>query len=316
MRKASAVLLAIGVLVSAAAADVWVAYEGGINLYGDDGERILEVPRYRNPASLALDAERGRLWFVEQYDYSVVCIDTVSGKELYRLEDIVHPRPTVAPDTYSSTEAETPPGLAIVGGNGNLWVADLYAHQVALLDEDGTELWRTSDFHEPYAVASAPDGSVWVVGGISDVFHLSPDGDVLHKRKKGLDEPRGVAVDAGRELVWITEYGNGRVIAVDYEGNLRRKVAVELPWSIVVDQDNGDVWVASTYDKVYLIASSGDVELTVDRFETPADVAVAPGLDVWVADRGDDRVTLLSADGERLLNIDGVRKPVSLAVER
>jgi DNA-binding beta-propeller fold protein YncE len=315
MRNASAMLVVIGAFVSTAAAGVWVAYEGGVGQWGDDGEPVLEVPRYRNPASLALDAERGRLWFVEQYDYTVVCMDTASGKELFRLEDVVHPRPTVTPDTYSSTETETPPGLAVVKNGGSLWVADTYVHQVALLDEDGSETWRTSDFHEPYAVAVAPDGSAWIVGGISDVFHLSPDGEVLHKRKKGLYEPRDVAVDGGRDLVWITDYGNGRVIAVDYEGNLRRKVAVELPWSIVVDQDNGDVWVASTYDKVYRISPGGDVELTVDRFETPADVAVAPGLGVWVADRGDDRVTLLSADGEKLLNIDGVHKPVSLAVE-
>jgi DNA-binding beta-propeller fold protein YncE len=315
MRKASATLVVIGAFVSTAAAGVWVAYEGGIGLYGDDGETVLEVPRYRNPASLTLDGERGRLWFVEQYDYTVVCIDTVSGKELLRLEDVVHPQPTVTPDTYSSTEAETPPGLAVVRSDGTLWVADIYAHQVALLDEDGSGIWRTSDFHKPYAVADAPDGSAWIVGGISDVFHLSRDGEVLHKRKKGLGEPRDVAVDAGRALVWITDYGNGRVIAVDYDGNLLRKIAVELPWSITVDPENGTVWAVSAYDKVYKISSDGDLELTVDRFETPADVAVAPGLGVWVADRGDDRVTLLSTDGERLLKIDGVRKPVSLAVE-
>jgi DNA-binding beta-propeller fold protein YncE len=315
MRKASATLLVIGAFVSTAAAGVWVAYEGGISLYGDDGERVLDVTRYRNPASLTLDGERGRLWFVEQYDYTIICIDTVSGKELLRLEDVVHPQPTVTTDIYSSTEAETPPGLAVVRSDGNLWVADIYAHQVALLDENGSEIRRTSDFHEPYAVAVAPDGSAWIVGGISDVFHLSPDGEVLHKRKKGLREPRDVAVDAGSKLVWIAEYGKSQVIAVDYDGNLRRKVAVELPWSIAVDPENGNVWAASAYDKVYKISPGGDVELTVDRFETPADVAVTPGLGVWVADRGDDRVALLSADGERLLNIDGVRKPVSLAVE-
>jgi DNA-binding beta-propeller fold protein YncE len=301
--------------VSGAAADVWVGYEGGLAKYTDEGERILDVSRYRNPVSLALDRERGRLWFVEQYDYTVVCVDIVTGKELFRFNDVVHTPPTVTTDTYSSAEVETPPGLAVDEDNGFVWVADLYAHQVARLDENGFELWRSSDFHEPYAVTVATDGSGWVVGGISDIFHLSPEGETLYKRKKALNEPRDVDLDEGRDLIWVAEYGNSRVLAVDYEGNLRRKVTVELPWSLAVDPNDGSVWAASIYDKVYKISPSGAVELTVDRFETPADIKVAADLGAWVADRGDDRVTLLSFEGERLLKIDGVRKPASLAVE-
>jgi DNA-binding beta-propeller fold protein YncE len=315
VRKILAILLADIVLVLPAVADVWVAYEGGICRYTDAGEQVLNVTRYRNPISLALDAGRGRLWFVEQYDYTVVCIDTTSGKELFRLKDVVHSPPTVTTDTYSSTEADNPPGLAVDGNDGSLWVADIYGHQVARLDESAYELWRSSDFHEPYSVTVATDGSGWIVGGISDIFRLTANGEVVYKRKKGLNEPRDVTVDTERGLVWIAEYGNSRVLAIDYDGNLRRKVNVELPWNLSIDPEKGLVWATSTYENVYKISSAGKLELTVDRFETPADVIVAPGLGVWVADRGDDRVILLNSGGERLLKIEGVHKPISLAVE-
>jgi DNA-binding beta-propeller fold protein YncE len=315
VQKIFAILLINAVLSSSAGADVWVAYEGGIGRYTDDGERVLNVTRYRNPSSLAVDTERGRLWFVEQYDYTIVCIDTVSGKELFRLKDAVHPPPPVTTDTYSSTEADNPPGWAVDVNDGSLWVADLYGHQVARFDESAHELWRSSDFHEPYSVTVAKDGSGWVVGGIGDIFHLTPEGEVIYKRKKGLKEPRDVTIDATRGLVWVAEYGNSRLLAIDYDGNLRRKVAVELPWNISVNPDDGSVWAASTYENVYKISSGGKVELTVNRFETPADLVVVPGLGVWVADSGDDRIVLLNTDGERVLKIDDVPKPDSLAVE-
>jgi len=131
------------------------------------------------------------------------------------------------------------PRSLAVARNGSVYIADTGNHRILHVDEQGQVLheWGAfadllqgdapgGTFNEPWGVAVAPDGSVYVADTWNHrVQHFTSRGDFLGMfGTYGTGEsaaafwgPRGVAVDSlGR--VYVTDTGNKRVVVFDRRG--------------------------------------------------------------------------------------------------
>ena len=74
----------------------------------------------------------------------------------------------------------------------------------------------------------------------------------------GVNEARDLAFDDERNLVWVADYRNNRVFAINREGRLKRKVTgVELPERLAVDaEEYGHFVIASTSSKMWPVVGS------------------------------------------------------------
>jgi DNA-binding beta-propeller fold protein YncE len=311
-------LLALYVLAACAAATVWVGYDGGLAQYDDAGTLIHRYDDYRRPISLLLDRERRRLWFLDAYDYRLVCFDVDRGKELFAVANAAT-APSVASSglkLYVAEKRPVEPSLGWDPGDGSIWVADFYGHQLARYDAAGNELFRVSNFHEPFAVAPVGDGTAWVTGSIRTVALVDAAGKTKLSQA-GVNEARALAYDAVAGVVWVADYRNNRVLALDGNGMLKRKVlGVELPFALAVDGPGGVVWVASQYGGVKKIAAA-DAEAAVDVADSENVTALA--LDgagtLWAAVAEEGVVLGFGADGEPRVRITGIKTPTGLAAE-
>lgn len=141
-------------------------------------------------------------------------------------------------------------------------VAGPLAHAPAFRQSFGQQVLA-----EPYGVALAPDGDVWVADtGHDRVAEFTPSGHLvasLHPatRLGGLDQPEGITLDAAGHI-FVADTGHNRVIEI------------------------------SRADRVLVTFGSGR-----GRLDQPVAVAVSSFGDVWVADQGHSRVVEFTADG-------------------
>jgi hypothetical protein len=315
MRWIASTLLALS---TGAQAAVWVGHEGGLRQYTDEGEYVRSYGEYRRPVSLALDAGRRRLWFLDAYDYKLVCFDVDAEKEAFNVRGAAHAPSIGTSDLrlYLLEKRPIEPSLSLDAGDGSVWIADFYGHQVAKYDVEGKEVFRSGAFHEPFAVAALGDCHAWVAGGIRTLTLVGP---ACEKRRtvSGVNEARGLAYDAERDLVWVADYRNNRVFAMNREGRLKRKITgVELPQDLVVDGPRGTVWVATHYAGVVKI--SADKEQITGSIPEPESVA-AFDLDaegrLWVAYDEAEEVVCYSPLGERLITLKRINRPFGVAAE-
>ena len=138
---------------------------------------------------------------------------------------------------------------------------------------------------EPYGVALAPDGDVWVADtGHDRVVEFTPSGhlvtslDPATRFGGGLDQPEGITLDAAGHI-FVADTGHNRVIEI------------------------------SRADRVLVTFGSGrGRSLDRGQLDQPVAVAVSSFGDVWVADQGHSRVVEFTADGRYRAAI-GVRGP-------
>lgn len=312
------ILLLIAASAVAAQAAVWVGHDGGLREYSAAGELVREYTGYRRPISLVLDAERRRLWFLDSYDYKLVCFDVDAGKEAFAVAGAAH-APAVGTsklNVYVLEKRPFEPSLSVDVGDGSVWVADFYGHEVARYDASGQEIFRSAAFHEPFAVAALGDCNAWVAGGIRTLSLVGPACDTKFNMS-GVNEARALGYDASRDLVWVADYRNNRVFAINREGRLKRKgTNVELPDKLAVDAARGLVWVGTTYAGVFKI--SADQETITGPLAEP-DSLVALDVDadgrLWVAYDEAGEVVCYSPAGEEVLTLKRVKDLTGLAAE-
>ncbi|MBU4224325.1 MAG: SMP-30/gluconolactonase/LRE family protein, partial [Chloroflexi bacterium] len=169
------------------------------------------------------------------------------------------------------------PRAIAIAPDGSLYVADSSNHRIQHLSPSGEVLhvWGQfgeaaqgdapgGKFNEPWGVAVAPDGTVYVADTWNyRIQKFTADGGFLSMWQTfGLLEepdtfygPRGIAVDAhGR--VFVVDTGNKRVVVFDAEGKYLTQFGgaglgpgqMDEPVGIAVDAD-GNVYVADTWNQ-------------------------------------------------------------------
>ena len=173
-------------------------------------------------------------------------------------------------------------------------------------------------FSDPFGIAAAPDGSVYVAdaGDAQAIRRLSADG-IVSTISSGFSTPSGLAVGADGVL-YVADTGNNAIkrIVHDAAGTAAQTSAIgggfNGPVGVAVDA-SGRVIVADTYNdriraieldgRVTTIAGSGqpgwrDGPREAAQFHTPCGVAVDAAGHVYVADTGNDAVRRISPDGQ------------------
>jgi outer membrane protein assembly factor BamB len=303
---------------AAAPAAVWVGYEGGLRHYTNEGELVRDYREYKRPISLLYDAERKRLWFLDAFDYKLVCFDAEAGREILNVRNAAHAPSIGTSDlgVYLLEKKPFEPSLALDVKDGSVWVADFYGHEVAKYDEDGKELFRSAAFHEPFAVAVLGDCSAWVAGGIRTLSLVGPQCNTL-QTMTGVNEARDLAVDTERDLVWVADYRNNRIFAINRDGRLKRRVTgIELPERLAVDSERGTVWVATSYAGIVKISADAEkITASIPEPGSIAALAVAGDGKLWVAYYETEEIVCFSPAGAELAKIKRVNGPTGVAAD-
>lgn len=303
---------------AAARALVWVGYDGGLAQYDDDGNLRARIENYRRPIALRLDGERRRLWFLDAADYKLVCLDADSGKEIRAIPKAAHAAEIGSSNLkiYMLEKRPVEPSLGLDPADGSIWVADFYGHEMARYDAEGNQLFRTTGYHEPFGAAPLGDGSAWIAGGIHTLNLIGPDG-VSKQDQSGVNEARALAYDGVRSLVWIADYRNNRVLGIDRNALLKKKIAgVELPLALAVDAANGFVWVVTQYGGIQRINADAEaVTLTIDTPDTAAAAALDKNGRLWATFPDAGTVVCYSPQGKAVLEITRLKTPSGIASE-
>lgn len=177
------------------------------------------------------------------------------------------------------TETFAAPVMCDSDGKGKLLFTDEQANKVAVLDTEGNvvDSWGEpgdglGQLNAPSGITYAPDGTLWIVSTRSSrVDNYTVDGKFLRGfGEKGdedgkLDHPWGVAVDPIDGSVLIADWRNDRVQRFNADGAHLQTISA--------------------------------VGLNGDRLNRPSDVAVDSHGDIYVCDRGNDRVIQFNPRG-------------------
>jgi eukaryotic-like serine/threonine-protein kinase len=249
-----------------------------------------------------------------------------------------------------------PPQACVGDAHGNLYVAvteaaDLGADH-AMLHKlgPGGELLRSfgpygtkpGEFLRPVALATAPDGSLWVLDAETHrVEHFSPDGAYLGgfggegDGEGRFRDPRDLLSDAHGEL-FILDYGNRQVQHFSAAGVYQNRWAFRLPGAAAGDGPDGlrplsgfalggdgDLYLGeASGGKVHRIAPKGGALNTVAlreaddlRPDTLLDIGVDEAGNLFAAERGGSAIRKYAPSGELLATLETYAPIVQLRVD-
>ncbi|MCJ7531817.1 MAG: SBBP repeat-containing protein, partial [Anaerolineales bacterium] len=184
---------------------------------------------------------------------------------------------------------QAPRGIA-VAPDGSLYVADSGNHRIQHLNPDGQVLqaWGSfadrskgeapgGTFYEPWGVAVAPDGAVYVTDTWNHrVQKFTSDGKLLlmwgyfgqAESPEAFWGPRGIAVDSNGQ-VFVIDTGNKRVVVFDPQGQFITQFGqagmeqgqMDEPVGIALDE-NGNVYITDTWNQRVQVFSPDEPRLT------------------------------------------------------
>jgi YD repeat-containing protein len=271
-----------------AAGNVWVldASTNRVQKFNAKGEFLAKfgsfgkaAGQFFTPSDIAIDA-KGNIWVSQGFQGKVQKFSP-SGEYLGLL----------APYGTAAGQISDPTGVA-VAPKGNVWVVDRSTNRVEVFGESGTFIRQfgsagsgDGQFSSPLAIDADSGGHVWVLDGGNRVEEFTEEGKFLAKfgaKETGagqltLSYQAGLATD-GEGHLWITDTDNNRVQRWVDEGALVR--------------------LHSELDSTFGTSGTAD-----SQFNHPADVTVDPEGNVWVVDRGNNRVEKFGPGGEFLLKL-------------
>jgi DNA-binding beta-propeller fold protein YncE len=265
-------------------------------------------------------------------------------------------------ETGSGTGQFQSPSAIAVAPDGSLYVADSLNHRIQHFSPSGEvlQIWGQfgdatqgdapgGRFNEPWGVAVAPDGTVYVADTWNyRIQKFTADGQFLSMWQAfgpdGTDVfygPRGIAVDAhGRVLVVDT--GNKRVVVFDADGNYLTQFGgaglepgqFDEPVGIALD-GNGNVYVTDTWNQRVQVFAPDETGLNFTpvaewavsgwfggSVENKPFIAVDAQKHVYVTDPEACRVLEFTADGQIVRtwgtcssDVNGFGLPVGVAVD-
>ena len=259
-----------------------------------DGSAL--TAQFSTPSAIARAAD-GRLFVADTANHRIRVISADGATVSTYAGDGVS---AFADGSTSTARFSQPRGVA-VAADGRLFVADTANHRIRVISADGATVstyagddaadfadgsTTTARFATPRGVALAADGRLFVADSSNDRIRvISADGATVSTYAGSgfgfangststarFIEPQGVAVAAdGR--VFVADTGNRRIRVISADGA-----------------------TVSTYagDGVQNFA---DGSTTTAQFDNPSDVVVASDGRVFVADTGNRRIRVISADG-------------------
>jgi sugar lactone lactonase YvrE len=200
--------------------------------------------------------------------------------------------------------------------------------------DPGTVTALGSGFTAPNAVATGPDGTVYVADKTANTITLfaagSSTGTVLGTGTLTLSAPGGVAADSAGN-VYIADTGNSRIVEVPVingalapASSVAYTAGLKSPGGLAFGA-SGALYIADTGNKRLLAVSNlgGTLNFAEPQaygtgFTTPASVAVDLNGDVFVADTGNNVVYEFTAplgSAAQAAVITGLNAPTSVATD-
>ncbi len=183
------------------------------------------------------------------------------------------------------------------------------------------------DGHAHHGLVISKDGNI-VTGHATEVkiLVLDKQGNVLKEIPAPVNETHGIclAEENGQEVIWIADAGS-KVIKMDFDGQVLKEIVKEdlgytedqkfHPTTVAWDAASGKLFITDGYGSSLITCLDADynVLFTIDgedglgRFNCPHWVYVDTRKsepELYVADRGNDRVQIYSLDGNYRRGID------------
>ena len=132
-----------------------------------------------------------------------------------------------------------------------------------------------------------------------------------------------LVVEGEDEYLWLTDQTSHEVVKTTLDGETVQSIqrpgnlaadAKYVPTWVAVNPANGDIWVADGYGSslVHRYNKAGDYQSTLTgeegagRFKCPHGIMFDEAGELWIADRGNHRLTVYSGEGKYLRSSDTV----------
>jgi tripartite motif-containing protein 71 len=226
-----------------------------------------------------------------------------------------------------------PEGIAI-DSSGNIWVSDTYGGRLEEFSSTGAFVKvvaskgsGSGQLGEPAAIAMDAGGNLWVADRQNNRLSVfSGAGGFLSQVGSAgsgngqFSSPSAIDID-GQGHVWVADRGNNRIeqfdVAGQYAGQFGSpgsaagQFSFASPMGLATDP-SGHIWIADTGNNrvqkwlapgapvlfASFLSSFGSYGSGSGQLKSPSDVALDSQGDVWVLDRGNNRVQQFSPQGD------------------
>jgi DNA-binding beta-propeller fold protein YncE len=242
-----------------------------------------DANQFSSPLGVAVTPDGQTVWVAEQNNHRF-SVWTKSGPTTWANQGTFGSGPG-----SDASQFNVPQGVAVSADGQTAWIAELANNRVSVWTKTGATTWANlttfgssgsepSQFDEPFGVAVSADGqtawvadrgnhrvSIWTKSGPTTWANVTTFGGGPGTGASQFNEPSRVAVTPDEQTVWVADTQNDRV----------------------------SVWTktgATTWANLTTFGSNGSEP---SQFNLTMGVAVAPdGQTVWVADYGNDRVSV------------------------
>lgn len=214
--------------------------------------------------------------------------------------------PEGAVNQFAIPTAESSPSAIAPGPDGDMWLTEFHAQQVAQMTTSGTIreipliLGGTLD---PEWIAAGADGSVWLTGRSGNVIlRIVPNGvPVEFSVPSANSEPEGIAPGPDGNM-WFTEHNADKVGRITPGGTITEfslPTPESGPLGITAGPD-GNIWFTEQKkDQIGRITPSGSVtEFPVPTPESkPWGITTGPDGNLWFTEFGKDKIVRVTPSG-------------------